>query len=187
MWENENCRRKAERKEGPQNYLDRTSRVFELDQEFPLAFSPYPLFRLHVVTTAEEVAGHAAIEPTVGAERRRSRRFHLDAGVVIRGVSFGKGAFDEAAITISVSAHGALVLMSTKVAPGHKLFLKNAVTQNELPVRVVRLDHHTDTVTRVSVEFTEASFQFWPPVSTVHSETSIGAKFRIPACSFAVT
>jgi hypothetical protein len=168
-------------------YSYKPSEVFKFEQEVPESFTPHPVFQLDVRTSAEEVASQTVNEPVCAAERRRSRRSSLDAGLVVRGVSFEKGPFQEGAITISINAHGALVLMTSKVALGQTLFLKNSVSQNELQVRVVRIDPHSDGVTQVGVEFAQPSFRFWLAAPSTNLQTSMEAESGTPLHRLALT
>lgn len=72
-----------------------------------------------------------------GAERRRSERRVLDVPIVVSGHSQSDGGFREQTFTIAVNAHGALVVLSARVALGQKLTLKNPGTQKEVEARVV--------------------------------------------------
>jgi hypothetical protein len=97
-----------------------------------------------------------------GQERRRSERLLLDVGLVIRGVSVEKEAFQEETFTISVSAHGALVLLSAKVGLGQTLFLKNLKTLNEMEGRVTRFGAPHGGLAQVGIEFAQPAPKFWP-------------------------
>jgi uncharacterized protein YceH (UPF0502 family) len=81
--------------------------------------------------------------------------------LVVRGGSAEKAGFQEKALAISTSAHGALVILSTNVALGQTLFLKNPRTQGEMEARVVRLKPHQRGRAQVGVEFIEPSSEFW--------------------------
>src|ERR1700680_676928 len=106
-------------------YLYKPSEVLRHDQELPLSFTPHPLFQLNVMLRAVELEKQNVIELATGADRRRSERLVLHVSLIVRGESVEGKFFLEPTFTISVSAHGALVVLSTKVALGQALFLKN--------------------------------------------------------------
>ena len=104
----------------------------------PVSFIPHPLFQLNSMPSVVGWAGQNVTALAAGVDRRRSERLFLDVNLIVRGVSAEKKIFQEPTFTISVSAHGALVVMSTKVAIGQTLFLKDPATQNEMEGRVTR-------------------------------------------------
>lgn len=124
-------------------YFYKPSEVRRYEQELPESFTPHPLFR-------------------PGGERRRSRRSLQSVRLIVQGESAGKVAFQEKAYAISVSAHGALVVLSTMVTPGQTLLLKNARTQSEIEGQVVHLGLPYKGLTQVGVEFAQPAQEFWP-------------------------
>jgi hypothetical protein len=104
------------------------------------------------------------------SERRRSPRLLLDVALIIRGESAESRPFQEETFTISVSAHGALVLLATKVALGQTLILKNPHTQDEREGRVARLGALYGGLAQVAVEFSRPAPEFWPmsPLTSSH-------------------
>src|SRR5260370_11544852 len=136
-------------------YLYKSSEVLRHDQELPVSFTPHPLFRLNFMTGSDEMTVQDAIETVTGPERRRSQRLLLDVGLVVRGESLEKEAFKEETFTISVSAHGALVVLSAKVAIGQTLLLKNPDTQSEVEGRVTRFGPPRGGPGQVGVEFAQ--------------------------------
>jgi len=94
------------------------------------------------------------------AERRRSHRVYISMPVLVRGKHAGQ-SFEEQTQTISVSAHGGLIRMATKVIRGQAISIVNAKTAEELPCTVTSLGQKENGKTEVGVEFTEASPLFW--------------------------
>ena len=94
-----------------------------------------------------------------GPERRRSLRLVWDVGLVIRGDS---PKFEEDTFTISVSGHGALVLLENEVKVGQELFLLNPLTGNEISGKVVRIGAPHSGKCMVGIDFDEPSDEFWP-------------------------
>jgi diguanylate cyclase (GGDEF)-like protein/PAS domain S-box-containing protein len=95
-------------------------------------------------------------------ERRRSERLLLDVPLVIRGESNEKKPFQENTFTISVSAHGTLLVLATKVALGQMLHLSNPQTQDEVVGRVVRFGSPYGGLAQVGIDFATPLPEFWP-------------------------
>ena len=94
------------------------------------------------------------------AERRRSHRVNIAMPVLVRGKK-GTQAFEEEALTISVSAHGCMVRMTNQVARGQEIAIVNKKTAEELPCAVTFLGQKDSGKTEVGVEFAEPSPLFW--------------------------
>jgi hypothetical protein len=82
------------------------------------------------------------------------------------------GAFKEETRAVSVSAHGALVVLSSKVALGQPLFLKNPRTKSEIEGRVVRFSPLKKGHAQVGVEFVQPNPDFWPVESRIARKSS---------------
>lgn len=65
------------------------------------------------------------------AKARRSKRLILDVPLAIRGESEDKTGFQEETFTVTVSAHGALIVLGAKVALGQKVVLRNLKNRDE--------------------------------------------------------
>ena len=114
--------------------------------------------------------GPEAIKPkavigSTGAERRRSQRHLLDVALVVRGESAEQKPFEEQTFTISVSTHGALVVLATKVVVGQRLFLRNPETQFETEGRVARLGAPYGGLAQVGIEFPTPAAELWTVTS----------------------
>lgn len=94
-------------------------------------------------------------------ERRRSPRLLLDVGLIIRGESIHRETFQEETFTISVSAHGALVVLAKKVALGQKISLENLSTHAEIEGRVARFGPPYGGLAQVGIEFARPAPEFW--------------------------
>jgi PilZ domain len=109
-------------------------------------------------------------ETTIGgtaSERRRSQRLLLDVPLLVRGNSAEQKPFEEQTFTISVSTHGALVVLATKVTVGQMLFLKNPETQREAGGRVARLGPSYGGLAQVGIEFPQPASDLWTLASPV--------------------
>ena len=129
-------------------YLYKPTDVRRYEQELPESFNPHPLFRL-------------------GDERRRSQRLLRNVDLVAWGESVEKVAFKEETRAVSVSAHGALVLLSSNVALGQSLFLISPRTKSEIEGRVVRFAPPNEGHAQVGVEFVQPNPNFWPVESRI--------------------
>ena len=145
-------------------YVYKPSDVLRHDQELPASFIPHPLFQAESAPSAIEVMEQKAIAIGTGIDRRRSERLSLDVVLVVRGESVERQTFQEEIYTTSISAHGALVVMSTKVALGQTIYLRNPKTQEEMEGRVTRFGPLYGNQAQVGIEFTKPTLTFWPAV-----------------------
>lgn len=170
-------------------YEYKPSDVLRHDQELPLSFAPHPLFQLDFTPSAAVVqAGQNVIDSAaaVGADRRRSERLFLGVNVIVIGVSVGKKLFQEPTSTISVSAHGALVVLCTKVAMGQTLYLKDPASQKEMEGRVTRFGPLQSNEAQVAIDFTQPTLAFWPAVFPPKSWKSVVTPPQAPPPRFAL-
>ena len=96
------------------------------------------------------------------SERRRSQRLHHIMPLVIRGDSAEGKTFWEDTFTLSISAHGALLILAAEVTPGQTLLLMNSQNWDERKVRVARVTSFDGRVAQVGIEFEQPGFEFWP-------------------------
>jgi uncharacterized protein YceH (UPF0502 family) len=96
------------------------------------------------------------------SERRRSQRFHHVMRLIIRGEFATKRTFWEDTFSISISAHGALLILATKVALGQMLVLMNPQNWDERHIRVARIGSFDGNAAQVGVEFAQPAPEFWP-------------------------
>ena len=94
--------------------------------------------------------------------QRRSARVLIDVPVVIGGESSDHRAFREETFTVTVSAHGALVMLATKVAPGQKIVVMNPTNWDEREGRVAYAGPLHAGLAQVAVEFAQPAPEFWP-------------------------
>jgi diguanylate cyclase (GGDEF)-like protein len=104
-------------------------------------------------------------------DRRRSKGLLLDVSVVVRGESTDSQPFQEETFTISVSAHGAFLMLASKVIIGQTLFVRNQVTNNEKPARVASFGIPYGGIAQVGVEFSEPSADFWGSIESLRSSS----------------
>jgi hypothetical protein len=109
------------------------------------------------------------------SERRRSPRFSQVVPVVVRGGSPEGRGFLEVAFAISISAHGALVVLAARVGVGQALVLMNPRNREERDVRVTRIGCFDGKATGVGIEFINPAPDFWQigaPPQKSHSDRS---------------
>ena len=93
--------------------------------------------------------------------QRRSARVLFDTQVVIRGESANRIGFEEETFTVTVSAHGALVLLAAKVNLGQRLVMLNPKNSDQREGRVAYTGLEHAGLAQVAVEFTDPSPDFW--------------------------
>lgn len=97
---------------------------------------------------------------------RRSDRVLLDVPVVVRGDSADHNEFREETFTVTVSAHGALLMLEHKVALGQKIIVMNPKNWDERECRVAYIGPDRAGLAQVAVEFPQSSPDFWSLEST---------------------
>jgi hypothetical protein len=95
-------------------------------------------------------------------ERRRSPRRLLDVPLIVIGETPEKQPFCEETFTISVSAHGALMLLAAPVALGQTIILVKPENSEGQEGRVSRLGTPHGGLAQVAVEFSQPAPEFWP-------------------------
>jgi PilZ domain len=95
--------------------------------------------------------------PPTAEERRRAQRVLLRIAVVIH--VNGKPPIQ--GHTHTVSASGAMIVMSEPLAEGTKLTIENLKTQNKVEAKVARPPQTTGEGSLVPVEFSTPSPIFW--------------------------
>jgi hypothetical protein len=97
----------------------------------------------------------------LAANRRRSQRVLVTIPVRVSGQSGAGLPFEEATHTRAISAHGALLLVSTQVHRGQRLNLSNVQTKAALECVVAHIDRHQSDHPQVGVEFVLPNPMFW--------------------------
>ena len=113
-----------------------------------------------VITALRAWRQRAALPNVISSERRRSPRFLLRVPIVVRGESVDKKIFSEETATVDVSAHGAVVPLTTKVALGQTLTLVNPQNWDERVVRIARITSPSGSLTHIGVEFSKPAPEF---------------------------
>lgn len=105
---------------------------------------------------------------------RRSQRVMLKVSVVVLAHGADNKRVSEETWTVTVNAHGAMILLGMKVSIGQVLMLRNSGTGEEESRRVVYLSPHQSEKREVGVDFLKPSPGFWrisfpPPDWTTRS------------------
>ncbi|HYL62062.1 MAG TPA: PilZ domain-containing protein [Candidatus Methylomirabilis sp.] len=93
--------------------------------------------------------------------QRRSGRVFCKVKVKAQGRAHDGKKFKEAAETVVVNAHGALLLLKHEIDNGEMLVLTNPLTQEEQECRVVYQGEPSDKGQRIGVEFLTPAPRFW--------------------------
>jgi hypothetical protein len=97
----------------------------------------------------------------LAANRRRSQRVLMTIPVRVSGQAGVGLPFEEETHTRAISAHGALIRVSTQVHRGQRLTLSNVQTKGALECVVAHIDRHQKDHPQVGVEFTLPNPMFW--------------------------
>ena len=95
-------------------------------------------------------------------EKRRSERVLLDVPLIICGQSPNHQPFTEETFSVTVSAHGALVVLASKVELGQTVKLTKTKTTDERQATVAFLGPPYAGLATVGLQFAKPSPDFWP-------------------------
>jgi hypothetical protein len=96
------------------------------------------------------------------AAKRRSERVLADVPVLVRGRSMSDGGFQEETFTVTVNAHGALLMLAAQVTLGQTVTLVSLKNSAERVCRIAYKGPVHAGLAQVGVEFSEPSPGFWP-------------------------
>lgn len=94
-------------------------------------------------------------------QRRRSQRVLMQVAVHVRGTDSQGKNFEEDTQTLAISAHGALILLRSRVTSGATLTLKNSRTEEEQETRVAYLGPVREGKAEIGLEFSSPRPAFW--------------------------
>src|SRR6202158_3345284 len=112
--------------------------------------------------TSERTPGGATAGPQISS----AQPVTLEVPVTVNGARAVEGSdkrepFSETTSTVLVLINGAVIRLSSAVAPGQLLFLTNDKTKKEVVCQVVKSKHYRNTSGYVELEFTEPVLGFW--------------------------
>ena len=93
--------------------------------------------------------------------RRRTQRVLLRLPILVIGRGPDNQHVSENAFTTNVSAHGALLALSMRVALNQKILIRNPDTLEEQFVRVIHVTPAAEGKLEVGVEFLKPAPKFW--------------------------
>lgn len=92
---------------------------------------------------------------------RRSKRVIIDVPLVVRGEAEDKHLFREETFTLTISAHGGLVVLENRVDLGQKIMLMNPKTWDEREGTVAFLGPPYAGLCTVGIQFERPAPEFW--------------------------
>src|SRR5882762_11117068 len=113
-----------------------------------------------------DVQNSAAPASTVSATQPKVQPVALEIAVTVNGARAVEGSdkrepFSETTQTVLVFGNGAVIRLTSTVAPGQLLFLTNEKTKKEVVCQVVKSKNYRSVSGYVELEFTEPAAGFW--------------------------
>jgi len=93
--------------------------------------------------------------------QRRTQRVIVKVSVMVLAEGAENRPVSEETRTVTVNAHGAMILLGLKVSIGQLLTLRNSSTREEIACRVVYVSPHESEKRQVGVDFMEPCPRFW--------------------------
>src|SRR5216684_1325073 len=116
--------------------------------------------------TSPENPERSAEGTSAGQQIISAQPVTLEVPVTVNGARTMEGSdkrepFSETTTTVLVLANGAVIRLSSSVAPGQLLFLTNDKTRKEVVCQVVKSKNYRSASGYVELEFTEPVLGFW--------------------------
>ena len=99
--------------------------------------------------------------PTPHAGRRRSQRVLMQVAIRIRGKDAQGKDFEEYTETLAINAHGALVLLTSRVTSGSVVQMRHNKTEEEQECHVAFLGPVRSGKAEIGLEFSAPRPAFW--------------------------
>jgi protein TonB len=114
----------------------------------------------------ESVARNASAAAAADDHAAKAQPVALEISVTVNGARTVEGSdkrepFSESTKTVLVFGNGAVIRLSSPVAPGQLLFLTNEKTKKEVVCQVVKSKNYRNVSGYVELEFTEQLVGFW--------------------------
>src|SRR5579859_1322987 len=93
--------------------------------------------------------------------KRRSQRVLMQVPVRLLGANAQGASFEEETETLAISAHGALVLLATRLTSGSTIVLQHKGTREQQECHVVFLGPVRGNKAEIGLEFSAPRPQFW--------------------------
>ncbi|MCU1241661.1 MAG: hypothetical protein JWO71_2387 [Candidatus Acidoferrum typicum] len=118
------------------------------------------------LSTSSEKPERASENPRASEGISSAQPVTLEVPVTVNGARAVEGSekrepFSETTNTVLVLANGAVIRLSSSVAPGQLLFLTNEKTKKEVVCQVVKSKNYRNVSGYVELEFTEPVLGFW--------------------------
>jgi TonB family protein len=126
-----------------------------------------PTAKENDVSTARPEASRSSSTPTLtGETAMKQQPVALEVPVSVNGARAVDGSdkrepFSESTKTVLIFGSGAVIRLSSSVAPGQLLFLTNEKTKKEVVCQVVKSKNYRNVSGYVELEFTEPVVGFW--------------------------
>ena len=144
-----------------------------------------PTVKENGISTArpESASRTASTGSLPGETSTKQQPVALEVPVSVNGVRAMEGSekrepFSEATKTVLVFGNGAVIRLSSSVAPGQLLFLTNERSKKEVVCQVVKSKNYRNVSGYVELEFTESAVGFWGlrfPSDRISSASQPGA------------
>lgn len=117
-------------------------------------------------SASSEKPERASDNPSASEGINSAQPVTLEVPVTVNGARAVEGSekrepFSETTSTVLVLANGAVIRLSSSVAPGQLLFLTNEKTKKEVVCQVVKSKNYRSVSGYVELEFTEPVLGFW--------------------------
>src|ERR1700675_3568894 len=117
-------------------------------------------------SASSEKPERASDNPSASEGINSAQPVTLEVPVTVNGARAVEGSekrepFSETTSTVLVLANGAVIRLSSSVAPGQLLFLTNEKTKKEVVCQVVKSKNYRSASGYVELEFTEPVLGFW--------------------------
>src|SRR6202795_4950755 len=117
-------------------------------------------------SASSEKPERASDNPSASEGINSAQPVTLEVPVTVNGARAVEGSekrepFSETTSTVLVLANGAVIRLSSSVAPGQLLFLTNEKTKKEVVCQVVKSKNYRSLSGYVELEFTESVVGFW--------------------------
>jgi hypothetical protein len=105
--------------------------------------------------------GNSPTAPHHQGPRRRSQRVLMQVGVRVRGTDAQGKPFEEETATLAINAHGALILLESRLTSGSKVMMQHSGTKQEQECHVAFLGPVRTGKAEIGLEFSDSCPTFW--------------------------
>src|SRR5437016_13720498 len=143
------------------------------------------------LTAPESPARSGSAGPTSTESPVKAQPVALEIPILVNGARTAEGSdkrepFSESTKTVMVFGSGAVIRLTSAMAPGQLLFLTNERTKKEVVCQVVKSKNYRSVSGYVELEFTESVVGFWGmrfPGDRISSASQPGAPAPVSSSS----